>query len=268
MPMIPPSLITLLTDFGPDSHYVAQMKGVLLGLNPGLRIVDLSHAVAPQQIRQAAFLLQQSVAAFPADTCHVVVVDPGVGTDRRILLARIQGQYFVSPDNGVLSDVMQDGSVEWVRSITASQYWRPSLAATFHGRDIMAPVAAHLSLGVPPAAFGPRVDDPHVLTEPTVVVRSGQLCGTVVHVDAFGNLITDLRQSLLESISSESVLQVYVDRAAQPVSVRRVRTYADQPAGSLVVLIGSGGYVEIAQVNGNAAATLGGRTGTPVRLIG
>jgi S-adenosylmethionine hydrolase len=264
--MIPPSLVSLMTDFGTGSHYVAQMKGVLLGLNPSLRIVDLTHDVAPQQIRQAAFLLQQSVAAFPPETCHVVVVDPGVGTDRRILLARIRRQYFVAPDNGLLSDLLQDDPAEWIRSVTASRFWRPSCAATFHGRDVMAPVAAHLSLGVKPSAFGPSVNDPYVLAQSAVVSQPGRLRGTVVHRDRFGNLITDIRSVSLQQIPSGSALRIGLGESREVFSGELVQTYGDRPVGSLVVLVGSGGFVEIAQVNGRAAKTLRGEIGMSVTL--
>ncbi len=262
--MIPPSLIALTTDFGTGSHYVAQMKGVLLGLNPSLQIVDLTHDVAPQQIRQAAFLLQQSVPAFPAETCHVVVVDPGVGTERRILLARIRHQYFVAPDNGLLTDLLEDSPAEWIRSIAESRFWRATRSSTFHGRDVMAPVAGHLSLGVVPSAFGPPVDDPCVLTWPAVGSQPGRLSGTVVHIDRFGNLITDIQSVALQQFSPGSELQVGLGKTAGAFSVEFVQTYAQRPAGSLVVLVGSGGFVELAQVNGRAAQALRGEIGMPV----
>ncbi len=257
-------LVTLTTDFGPSSHYVAQMKGVMLGINPQLQLVDLSHAVPPQQVHQAAFLLQQTVDAFPPDTCHVVVVDPGVGTARRILLARMRQQYFLAPDNGVLSLVAQDDPPQWLRALTALPYQRKNPSHTFHGRDLMAPAAAHWSLGVEPGALGDRIEEMQILPLSPVAVAAQAITGRVVLVDSFGNLITDLAQTLFARIPATALVTARLgDHANLPL----VKTYAERPAGSLVAVIGSGGFLELAQVNGNAALTLGARVGDAVTVF-
>ena len=260
---MPFRLVTLTTDFGLSSHYVAQMKGVMLGINPQLQLVDLSHAVPPQQVRQAAFLLQQTVAAFPPDTCHLVVVDPGVGTKRRILLTRIRQQYFLAPDNGVLSLVAQDDPPQWIRELAACTYRRQDPSPTFHGRDVIAPAAAHWSLGVEPDAFGPPIEQMQVLAPDPVIVEAQTLTGRIVFVDSFGNLITDLAQPFLARIPPTAVVAVQL---GQQPSVPLVKTYAERPTGALVALIGSGGFLELARVNGNAASTLGVRVGDSVTV--
>ena len=261
--MSSPRVITLTTDFGPHSHYVAQMKGVLLGLNPELQLVDITHDVAPQNLRQAAFLLQQTVLSFPPDTCHVVVVDPGVGSGRPILLARLLQQYFIAPDNGVLSPLTQRWTPEWILELTASQFWSGSPSRTFHGRDIMAPVAAHLSLGVEPPQLGRPAGDLVVLPGSAVDVSSRQLTGSVVLVDAFGNLITDIAAELLAGIPSAATVRV---RLGAHEVTDWVGTYADRVPGTLVALVGSGGFLELAKVNGNAAVMLGAVVGDAVSV--
>lgn len=253
-------IITLLTDFGEGSHYVAQMKGVILGLNPDVRIVDISHSVPPQQIEVAARIVDQTTGVFPPGTCHVLVVDPGVGTQRRILLAQIASQWFIAPDNGLLSILMGHHTPDRVLTLTEPRFWRSPVSATFHGRDIMAPVAAHLSLGVTPSDFGVPTEQFESLPATALEFGDKRIRGAIVWIDSFGNLITNIDQSALSVGSLTSARVVCRDHVIQGVS----QTYAEHPPGTVVALLGSGGYLELAMVNGNAAALLGLQVGEPV----
>jgi S-adenosylmethionine hydrolase len=261
-PRFQPPLITLTTDFGPDSHYVAQMKGIILGHCRTAQLVDISHRIAPQNIAEAAWLLQHTIAAFPVDTCHLVVVDPGVGTARRLLLARIAAQLFIAPDNGLLSAVAQQHGVEWIYQLTARQFWAAKPSATFHGRDVIAHVAGHLMAGVAPHRFGPAVDDLQITLPPPVArVGSGRIEGQIVYIDAFGNLITNIHRDQVHSLTGVAVVQLPRQDIA---GVGLEETYAQRPSGATTALIGSTGELEIAVVNGNAQQRLRAEIGDPV----
>jgi S-adenosylmethionine hydrolase len=269
------AIITLTTDFGLADGYVAAMKGVILGINPEANLVDICHSIKPQNISQAAFVLSTVYEFFPRRTVHLVVVDPGVGTARRAIILRTPLADFVAPDNGVLSYVIQQHSdkskdvnrqplelgpgLEAV-AITKEQFWRSPVSATFHGRDIFAPVAAHLSLGVPPKEFGEAITSLTVLpvTRPQ---RSpdGTLIGHILHIDNFGNLITSIRDSDLP----RKVEAVTVEVGDQVISGLS-RTYGT--GGGLLALIGSSGYLEISLQGGNARALLGAEVGDGVKI--
>lgn len=225
-------VITLLTDFGAQDPYVGIMKGVILGICPEARIVDLTHQVIPYQIRQAAFLLEQSWPYFPAGSIHVVVVDPGVGTSRRPLLFEAGGHYFIGPDNGVFS-LLNPTAVQELEVTT------PPTSNTFHGRDIFAPAAARLANG---EAVGTPATD-HVRLEIDAA--------TVLHIDHFGNVITGLRAHEVQSLTVNGI----------PIQ-HRAATYSDAPAGELILIEGSSGYIEIALNQGSAAERLGIRVGS------
>ena len=186
-------VVTLLTDFGHQDPFVGIMKGVILRLCPTAALVDLCHETAAYDILGASFLLQSAVCFFPPGTIHVAVVDPGVGGPRRPIVAQIGGQVFVAPDNGVLSYPMASGGVRTIRAITAREYLLPEVSATFHGRDVFAPVAGHLACGVPLERFGPEVADPVGLPIPRPRRDpSGQIAGEVIWIDHFGNCITNI----------------------------------------------------------------------------
>jgi hypothetical protein len=258
-----PPLITLTTDFGSDSHYVAQMKGVILGICPNARVVDITHRVAPQDIAQAAWILRQVLASFPADTCHVAVVDPGVGTSRSIVLARIAAQFFVAPDNGLLWPLAQQSAPEWIRQLTRREFWALNPTPTFHGRDIMAPVAAHLGQGVSPAELGALVSQLVPLAAEGPRRTDQGLEGRVVFVDAFGNLITNIDARSLDTLRSP----IHVHLPRQGITCHGlVSTYGQRAAGELVALIGSTQQLEIAVVQGNASQRLGVELGDPVQV--
>jgi S-adenosylmethionine hydrolase len=269
------AIITLTTDFGLADGYVAAMKGVALGINPGAQLVDISHTIPPQDVARAAFVLGTASPYFPPGTVHLVVVDPGVGTDRKAIILRTPEADFVAPDNGVLSDVVQQylaGPAGSGRrklkaapgleafAVTEPRFWRSPMSRTFHGRDIFAPVAAHLSLGVPPSGFGEPVDSLVVLplSRPS---RSpdGTLTGSIRHIDSFGNLITNIRSGDLPGRPGDITVEVgeKVIRGLRP-------TYGS--GRGLIALIGSSDYLEIALKDGNAAARLQVRSGDNVKI--
>ena len=256
-------MITLTTDFGVSSPYVAAMKGVILGINPRATLVDVTHAIAPQNVREAAAVLEEVADRFPAGTIHVAVVDPGVGTDRAILYARIGCQQFIAPDNGLLAPLMQRTPPVAVHHLAERRYWLEPVSATFHGRDIMAPVAAHLSLGLDPSLLGPPAARPKSIEWPAPVVLSHRIDGVVLRVDSFGNLITNITGDLLAGRPTDN-------RACVVCGIFETfgiyRTYADQPAGMLVALVGSSGRLELALVGSNAADVLGVGAGQKVTI--
>jgi S-adenosylmethionine hydrolase len=246
-------ILTLLTDFGTADSYVAEVRGVLLSAVPGATLVDVSHEVAPGAVRTAAYLLGRSWRRFPAGTVHLVVVDPGVGTPRAALAAGHEGHRFVGPDNGALTPILEGAEVvELAPGAEAS--------ATFHGRDVFAPAAAALANGAALAALGnPPASPPFLLPAPERRYDGKTLLGTVVHVDRFGNLVTDLTPDLLSRATTFHV----EDSAAGPLR----RTFADVPNGGLVAYLGSGGTVEIAVRGGSAARRIGVGLGGTVRAV-
>ena len=265
----PNGIITLTTDFGLQDPYVAIMKGVILGIAPHATIIDYTHGVEPGNIAQAAHLLRTGCQYFPPGTVHVVVVDPGVGSDRRAIAIETPAWTFVGPDNGVLALAAQDAQHAWndqvhIIELTNQQFWRSSLSATFHGRDLFAPVAAHLAAGVAFASLG-RPLDALVPASMQVVQRlgNGVLRGQIVHIDRFGNCITNIGQADLEHYNIGT--QVLVEITDQQIS-GLVRTYAEAPPCLPTCLIGSGGNLEIAVPNGSAAAMLGVGIGDPLRV--
>jgi len=257
-------VITLTTDFGVSSPYVAAMKGVILDINPEVMIVDVTHAIAPQDVRQGALVLAEVCHRFPADTIHVAVVDPGVGTQRKILFARIGDQDFIAPDNGLLSAVMRRTPPRAMRQVMASHVWLSEVSATFHGRDIMAPVAAQLSLGFEAKKLGPPVSEMVGLDWPEVHVQGGRIEGSVASIDSFGNLITDITA---EALAEASLTEGEPVIGCGPHRTRGIyRTYGDQPQSSLIAVVGSGGYLELAVVGGNASKTLEIEVGAAVTV--
>lgn len=269
-------VITLTTDFGTADAYVAAMKGVVLGINPEATIVDISHDVGPQQVGQAAFILSNAWPYFHPGTIHVVVVDPGVGTERRALLLASASAFFVAPDNGVLSYVIEnscgpagDASIEAPSprqlcpklrafALTQSRYWRSPVSRTFHGRDIFAPVAAHLSLGVTPEEMGEAVDSALAFAVPRPRREApGVLVGHIVHIDHFGNLVTDVTEA---DIAAGVVSVEIAGRSIQRLS----QTYAR--GQGLMALVGSSGHLEVAVRDSSAAKLLKAKVGDTLKV--
>lgn len=247
---MPPAIVTLLTDFGMADTYVAQMKGVMLGIDPTLRLVDLTHAIPPQDILEGAFQLATAVDAFPPGTVHVAVVDPGVGTERRAVVVRTRHAVFVAPDNGVLSFAVSAG-VEEVRELLNPQLHRETVTATFHGRDIFAPSAALFASGrLAVKDAGPALD-PDALVRldiPEVRVTGDVITGPVVSIDRFGNCLTLIRPAHIPAGRRIDSVECGEFRAT-----RLSRTYAEESPGSPVALIGSFGTLELAAREANAA---------------
>jgi len=255
-------IITLTTDFGTSDHFAGTMKGVILSIRPAAQIVDITHEVQPFEIADGAFIIAQTYRYFPKGTIHVVVVDPGVGSTRRPLLAEIAGHYFVAPDNGILSMVFGAAKAK-VWHVTNERYFLHPLSRTFHGRDVFAPVAAHLASGIRPAQFGKRVEDYLRLTfaEP-VSGGKNNWAGTILKVDHFGNLATNLHIDQFADIKTRAFeLKI----GGQALS-RLALTFTECEPGEVFVIVGSSGYLEIASNQGSAAQALGCGAGTPVAL--
>jgi S-adenosylmethionine hydrolase len=256
-------LITLTTDFGQGSPYVAQMKGVLLAIHPQVSIVDISHTIAPQDVLGGALVLAETCHHFPRDTIHVAVVDPGVGTSRSILAARIGDHTFVAPDNGLLSVVAKERPLHSIVRLENREFWRAEVSHTFHGRDIMAPVAAHLSQGVACDDLGPCVDEMVELEVPSVQRRDGTLQGTVLAIDSFGNLVTNIRPDLIPGDIDREKLRITCGSAdIQGMTT----TYGSHRPGTIVALIGSSDRLELAVVQGSAASVLQATVGFTVNV--
>ena len=281
------AVITLTTDFGLGDAYVAAMKGVILGINPAASLVDIAHNIKPQDIRQAAFVLSTAYPYFPPRTVHLAVVDPGVGTFRKAIILRTPRADFVAPDNGILSYVLDEHAAGSVRrssgalegepvvagrarltpesgleavAITEPRFWRSPVSATFHGRDIFAPVAAHLSLGVPLADFGEAIDTLAVFPVPVpLAAPDSTVTGSILHVDGFGNIITNIRRRDLPGEAAQLKITVG-GRVIRGLS----RTYGD--GRGLLALIGSSDRLEISLKNGNAAARLHAGIGDEIRV--
>lgn len=264
MRLVADPLITLTTDFGEGSPYVAEMKGVILSLQPAARIIDITHSIPPQDIRQGARVLEQATPCFPPGAIHVAVVDPGVGTSRSIVYAAIAGGHYVAPDNGLLGCLARRHPPTQIVTITNRRYWRPVLSSTFHGRDIMAPVAAHLSLGVPPHTLGDACEQLTPLALPEVVFENGRLVGEIDTVDTFGNLITNIDRDDLRRLGPLETLRV--ECCGHCLCGLR-RTYGEGAPGELVALVGSHDRLEIAVVGGNAQRALAATVGEPVTVL-
>jgi hypothetical protein len=262
-------LITLLTDLGTADTYVGVMKAVMLGVCPGARIVDLCHGIEPQDIQQAAFLLDTAWRYCPEGTVHVIVVDPGVGSERRVLAVEAHNQQFVAPDNGVLTYVLARARDYRAFSVEREEYLLPEVSQTFHGRDILAPVAAHLARGLPTEVVGPELEgELCVLPISRPVVSAAGLEAHVVHVDRFGNLVTDLPEADLYTWQQESGSQGFIVRVGDSAIEDIGLTYAGAQPGELIALFGSTGQLEIAVNMGSAAECLGVGRGAIVLVEG
>ena len=247
-------IITLLSDFGTQDAYVGSMKGVILSINPEAVLVDLSHEVDPQDVVAGALLLAEAAPFFPPATIHLAVVDPEVGTSRLGLAVKAHGQYWLGPDNGLLHPAVGQADDLEAVALENPVYFRPHISATFHGRDLFAPVAAQLSLGVPLAAFGPPCRGLLPLSVPQPLFAPDTVEGEIINVDRFGNLVSNLpAQEVSEWLQGQRLRL-----RAGPLTLERLsRTYGDVPAGHLLALAGSHGFLEIAVNQGSAALKVG-----------
>jgi S-adenosylmethionine hydrolase len=255
-----PPIITLLTDFGQADGYPGVMKGVILAIAPQAVLIDLSHEVPPYDVRLAAYLLQRHAPFFPAQTIHLAVVDPGVGTSRRPIAARAGTQYFVGPDNGLLTPLLlhaeQKGQATQVVHLDRPGYWLPTVSASFHGRDIFAPVAAHLARNAPLQDLGTNIHDPVRLALPQPEKIETGWRGEVISVDHFGNLCTNIAA---DRISGQARI-LLGDRTLDGI----VRTFGERSRGMLVAHANSAGLLEISVVQGSAAQELQAKVGQPM----
>jgi S-adenosylmethionine hydrolase len=255
-----PAILTLTTDFGMGGPYVAALKGVVLDLAPGVQLVDVCHTISPQNILEGGFVLASIIDAFPRGTVHLAVVDPGVGTERRLIAVAVADQWLVLPDNGLITGVVRAREPTGTWEITNPELRRSVVSATFHGRDILAPAAAHLLRGGDPAELGPPRARFITLRNFEPNADEHGFVGEVIFRDAFGNLITNVNADHL----GDSPRDAWEIELAGARIDGILRTYADRPAGTMIALIGSSGWVEIAVVNGDAARQLTAGAGTTV----
>ncbi len=253
------SLITLTTDFGTRDGYVAQMKGVILGINPEARLIDVTHDIESFGVMEAALVIKGLSEYFLAGTIHVAVVDPGVGSNRRGVVMRLDERFYVGPDNGLFSLVFARSDLREVREISNSNLFLPKAHPTFHGRDIFAPVAAHLSLGGVLEAVGPAIEDPVMLAIPQPIQTENGIEGEVIYIDRFGNITSNIEAGML----SRPVDSVQI--AGQEINGIN-KFFSEVPAGSPVALINSFGFLEIAVNLGNASMNLGVQKGSRVKV--
>ena len=259
------NVITLTSDFGSGDYDVGVLHGVIWGIAPESKVVNLSHDIARHNVLQAALVLERAVPFFSPGTVHVVVVDPGVGTRRRALAACLDGQYFVGPDNGLLTRLYNLASQKSARveivELDQPHYWLPVVSSIFHGRDVFAPVGAHLANGVPLAALGSPVSDPYLLEIPQPQAIAGGWRGSVMHIDTFGNLGTNLERKHLPQNSASQV------RLCGETIQGIVRTFGDGQPGQLVALFDSSARLSVCVVNGSAAQKLQAQVGDRVEML-
>jgi S-adenosylmethionine hydrolase len=259
------SVITLTTDFGSGDHEAGVLRGVIWSIAPEAKIADLTHEITPQDVLEAALLLWRVARYFPDGTIHVVVVDPGVGTERRGIAARIGAQYFVGPDNGLVSLLLsraeEQGQPASFVQLDRPQFWLPEVSNVFHGRDIFAPVAGHLAAGAPFDRLGTSIDDPIRIEIPQPLAIPHGWLGQVIHIDHFGNLGTNLNVNHLKNMK-EVRLKIKGEQITGLVS-----TFGERPVGSLIALIDSSGSLAISVVNGSAAKALQASVGDKIEVF-
>jgi S-adenosylmethionine hydrolase len=260
---MPAPILTLTSDFGLSDHYVAVMKGVISTICPQARIVDISHGINPFDIAAGAYLIAQAYPSFPSKTVHVVVVDPGVGSARRPILLEAAGQYFVGPDNGVLSMVYAREEHK-VRLIANDRYFRKPVSQTFHGRDIFSPVAAHLAAGVPPSRMGKLIQD-YLRGSFEKPQRTGKRTwtGRILTIDRFGNIITNFHVSEFPDLDRKNFSLALGPRQVGVLA----HNYAECGPGELFLIVGSSGYLEVSVNQASAAKAIGCETGAPAELM-
>ncbi|MCK5423503.1 MAG: SAM-dependent chlorinase/fluorinase [Deltaproteobacteria bacterium] len=260
------STITLLTDFGSEDAYVGVMKGVILSVNSSAKIIDISHAVDPQDLIEAAYLIKSCYRYFPEHTVHIVVVDPGVGSDRAIVALEMMGHVFLAPNNGVLTLLMDEGEIDAVVRVENTHYFLNSISQTFHGRDIFAPVAAHLAAGWPVEEVGPEIKAYSLLSSKPAKRRGNRIEGEVTAADRYGNVILNIPGKLFEEFGIKRGRKLQVHFKNKKLMIKWAATYGEVPEGEGVILISGGGFLELAVNRGNAARKYGLEVGEAVIL--
>jgi len=264
------SIITLLTDFGTKDPYAGIMKGAILSVNPAAVVVDISHYIDPQDLIEAAYIIKSSYKYFPEETVHIIVVDPGVGGDRAIIAVKTVGHVLLAPDNGVLTLLMEEGQIDGIIRIENTHYFLSPISRTFHGRDIFAPVGAHISRGVEITRMGPLLDqrDLVFLDIPTPCnLNEYELKGTIISIDRFGNCISNIDEKCLEKFvekGSEKELEIKIHKN---IIKGLSHNYADVNPESPLAIMGSSGYLELALNCGNASRSLKIEKGDTLTLI-
>jgi hypothetical protein len=262
--MQPSGIITLTTDFGIDDGYVGAMKGVILSIAPQCTVVDISHTIPAQDIRSGAFTLYTAHRFFPPGTVHVAVIDPGVGTERRALLVETKQSYLIGPDNGIFSFILQESPPQKIIELAEAKYFLPGCSATFHGRDIFSPAAAHLSAGAPPQSFGPAADDCTRFPFPSPKQISSQKAqGEIIHIDRFGNLITSLTRSFIKKTFGDMPFRAALKNHT---SCPLYPAYGYAHADELFCLFGSSDFLELSIKNGSARKLTGADRGDTVTI--
>lgn len=256
-------IITLLTDFGLKDPYVASMKGVILSINPQCTLVDITHQVSPYDIKEGAFILAQAYSTFPKGTIHLSVVDPGVGSPRKPILFVTKNYFFIGPDNGLFTFALKREKLKKVIALGKMEFFLPEVSPTFHGRDLFAPVAAHLSFGIAPESFGRVIKSWNEISFPEPVLRQEKLIGEVVHIDTFGNLVCNIDyKNLLKFSKSRPFVIKIGKRTMRGLKKGYWEGRKDEP----MALIGSGGFLEISVREGNAQKVLKMKKGDRVQV--
>jgi S-adenosylmethionine hydrolase len=264
------SIITLLTDFGIDAEYVGLMKGVILSIHPAAVIVDITHQIDPQDLVQAAYVTRSSYRFFPKGSVHLIVVDPGVGGKRAIIAVQMMEHVFVAPDNGVLTLLLENSKIDRIVRLTDPRYFLETISPTFHGRDIIAPVGAHIAKGVQLNALGSEVDLTSLVKLPGIgcrVSESGELVGTIVSIDRFGNLITDIDSKSLTAYCQRDLDAQPQIRIGNRVIFGLSNTYESAGSQIPLALIGSRRYLEVAVNQGSAKQHFNAKKGDTVSVI-
>lgn len=255
-------IVTLTSDFGLQDHYVAAMKAVILGINPEVRLIDISHQIPPQDIMAGAWVLRNSAFLFPKGTIHLAVVDPGVGSDRKPVIVEINGHFFVGPDNGLFSLLAEE---EYhARTITNHSYWNGGNSNTFHGRDIFAPSAAHLSKGVAPEKFGNTIEELVSYRWASPITDNEGIQGMVLHIDHYGNLISNISADQVKQVQERGKFKIYVGSA---ILNRINTTFSDVSDGEPAAIIGSSGMLEVIINKGDASEMLSVQKGASISVI-
>ncbi len=256
-------IITLLTDFKPKDGYSGMMKGVILSINPQCRIIDLAHEITSQHVMEAAFVLGYSYRYFPKGSIHVVVIDPGVGGERRPIAVETRDYTFVGPDNGVFSLILQEAEAIRVFELSCREYFLPEVSNTFHGRDIFSPVAAHLSRGILLKDMGDEIKNFVRINLPRPRLSGGEIEGEILYIDGFGNLITNIDQQLITDFAGGEPFTVEIGK----IRINRVlASYCEAGKGELLAIFGSSGFLEISVNQGNAGMELTAKTGGRMRI--
>jgi S-adenosylmethionine hydrolase len=258
---VEPPMITLTSDFGIKDSYVSQMKGTILSINPKTTIVDITHEIEKFNVQMGAFILSSATPFFPKGTVHLAVVDPGVGTERRAIIIQTKQAFFVGPDNGVLMLSAKSQGIKHIYQITNSKLRSPTISNTFHGRDIFAPAAAYLDSGIAPSEFGPEITEAFEPKFASVKHKDNSFIGEVLHVDGFGNLITNIK---LKELASTKTVDVKLPN--QTLTLPLCTTYGQTPPEQALILVGSHGFLEIAINQGNASEKFQVKAGYAVKI--